>query len=392
MNRTGTLKYLLFGIAVIFFAVPEILAASSVTGPKFLTLHYSPKVNSLGGSYTALFNDIDAIEENPAGTVFAQTFNMNVVFTKWISDINYFNIKAVVPLAVNRLHGKPAVPFNLLLVSSLVLYPGVRHFDDFGNPQETVQLLEGFSGAGLSTTFFNFLNVGTLIKFIYRNINNVSYPAMTIDLGFQTPYLLKFSVLNFAAGLKNIGYDFNNNMIPSEVYFGVSKDFISGSLVCKLDLGSTGLSQPGLFMDEAYISFGVEYSIRDILILRGGLKYAQQTVFPTVGLGSGLKLLNSLNLYMILDYAYIPRLMIDEFNNHQISIGLRLYTQTEIKENGLFFESYERKGNLAYLKGNIEEAVKYWEQALRYKKSDLVQKKVDQTKVLIEEKKKRKTE
>jgi hypothetical protein len=176
--------------------------------------------------------------------------------------------------------------------------------------------------------------------------------------------------------------------MPTEIYLGLSRDFLKRTLLVKLDLGSTGLIQPDAFLDEFYVSTGVEYNFEDIVILRTGLKVGQGTVSPSIGFGSGQKWGNSKNFRWTFNYAYIPRFIIDEFNNHQISIGIRLFTQREMKDNILFFELYYRKANLAYLKGNMEEAIKFWELSLKYKNSESVEKKIKQTKILLEERKK----
>ena len=385
LTRLRLIGLFSFLFASAFLLPGNVKAVTPGSGPKLLTLHLSPKVNAMGGSYYATMNNIDAIEENPAGTVYAKSLNMDFLFTKWIADINYFNIKGVAPLKIGSIQN-----LNVLATSSLILYPGVRHYDVQGNAQELLQVIEGYAGAGLSTTLFGFLNTGFLAKYIYRSINNQNYPAVALDIGFQIYYPLKLSAINLAAGLKNIGYDLQDNQMPTELYLGFAKDFFKGVLLAKLDVGTVGLTQKDSFISELYCSMGVEYNVQDIIVIRTGFRIDSGTVSPSIGFGSGLKWGNSKNLSWTLNYAYIPKLTIDEYNNHQISVGIRMFTEKEVKDNILFAELYDRKANLAYLRGNMEEAVKYWEMVLKYKKSSSVEKKIRQTRILLDEQEKQK--
>jgi hypothetical protein len=274
--------------------------------------------------------------------------------------------------------------------SSLVFYPGVLRYDLQGDPHEVMRVMEGYTGAGLSTVFFDFINAGFLAKYIYRSVNNRSYPAIAFDLGFQMYYPSKLLEMNMAVGLKNIGFDLQKDKMPSELYIGVSREFLKKVLLVKLDAGSTGLGQTGSFFNEFFCSVGAEYDIQEMVILRTGFKISQGTFSPSIGFGSGLKWASSRNFRWTFDYAYIPRFNVDEINNHQIAIGIRLYTRQEVKDNILFFELYNRKANLAYLKGNMEEAVKFWEMSLKFSNSESVERKLRQTKVLLEERKKQK--
>lgn len=367
-------------LTVLFRSLPGV---TSISGPKFLALKFSPKVNALGGAYTALYKDADALEENAAGTVFARSFNINVIATKWIADINYLSLRSIIPL-----HLRGVKVFNLLFTSGLLLYPEVEHFDIAGDLEEKVSLTEGYAGTGFSTILFDFLHTGIIIKYVFRDVAGRNYPSVAFDAGIQIPYLLKTSVINIGLVLKNAGYDFNGDRMPAELALGLSKDFPEKGLLFKLDFGSTGLNDADEVFRELYASAGAEFCIYDIVTLRGGVKYSADGFDPAVGLGSGLKKVNRWNLYWTADYAYIPRFAIDEVNNHQLSIGIRMYTGDERQENILFYEKYARKANLAYLKGDLKEAIAFWEQALRYKKSDKVKQLLEQTKILLREQEK----
>ncbi|MDD5066311.1 MAG: hypothetical protein PHF84_04630, partial [bacterium] len=368
------MRSLIILLLVLMIPVSGLFPVTSISGPKFLTLKFSPKINSLGGVYTALYNDIDALEENPAGTVFARSFNINLIATKWIADINYFSAKSIIPLHIRKVK-----VLNLLATSGVFFYPSVKHYDIAGLAQEDVSMTEGYAGLGVSTILFDFLHAGIIFKYVFRNIYEKNYPALAFDLGIQTPYLLKTSVINLGLALRNVGYDFNDDKLPTEIALGLSKDFPAIGLLLKLDIGTTGLNDAEEVGREMFVSFGVEYNLLDTVFIRTGVKYNQDGFYPSLGLGSGLRPFSRWNLYWSLDYVYLPKFGIDEYNNHQISIGIRLYTHEEKQENLIFFEKYERKANLAYLKGDLETAIKFWEQALRFKSSDKVKRMLEQT-------------
>lgn len=377
-------KKIISQLFVFFLGTHLLFSVSSIAGPKFLTLKLSPKINALGQSYSALYNDIDAIEENPAGTIYAESFNLNLIATKWISDVNYVNAKAIIPLHIRSME-----VLNLMLSSVFLFYPTIDRYDSDGNVVGNIPIFEGYTGAGLSTVFFDFLQTGFLFKFAYRSINQKNYPAMALDLGFQMPYLFKRSLLNFGLTIKNIGYDFNKNSLPTEFCFGASKDFLNSNLLLKLDLGTTGLNELKQFFNEYFISFGAEYNIYQILIPRIGFKLNHDSFSPAIGLGSGLKKFNRWNLYWTIDYTFIPKFDIEEYNNHQIAIGIRLYTIKEKTENILLYQKYRRFGMLTYLKGDLEGAIKYWEEALSYRRTNEIERLLEQTKMLLKEIKKR---
>ncbi len=149
------------------FSVKIIFCNNAVVGSKLFNLKSSARVNALGGCFTALNNDINAIEENPAGTTFANTLAFHVNFSKWISDINYFNLKTIIPTKL-----KNGLPLNFLITSTYVLYPSVTHYDETGVNIGSVNMSEGFTGLGVSSILFEKLQAGLLLKYSYRSIYN----------------------------------------------------------------------------------------------------------------------------------------------------------------------------------------------------------------------------
>ncbi len=373
--KNNFLKLIIIGSLIL---QPYILLCdNSVVGSKLLNLKSSARVNALGGYFTALNDDINAIEENPAGTTYVQSLAFNIYFSKWIADINYFNIKSIIPL-------KKQIPLNLLVTSTYVLYPSTPHYDETGLNMGSVDMSEGYMGLGLSSVLFHFIQTGIIFKYAYRSIYNEYYSSLVADMGIQMPYRFKKSTLTTGLSLKNIGYDFNQQKLPTTLLLGISYPFFNNLFLVKLDIGSDGLNNFSTVIDNMLYSAGLEYYLGKIIVFRGGLKYVRKYIYPTVGLGSQQQRFNGLNLYWAFDYSYNPLLHIQEYNNHQLSLNISFFTTEERENKNKQFEQYKKNGMVEYLKGNFSIAQDHWEKASQFGSSKELDKLKDKTEKIID--------
>lgn len=368
--------YIIF--TFLFSLILNVSGEYTTVGPKILYLKSSARITALGGYFTAINNDINAIDENPAGTTFAESLHINLTASKWIGDINHLNTKAIIPInfiSLNKL--------NLLFTSTLLFYPQVPHYDESGSRIGQVRLTEGYTGLGVSSMLFNSLQFGVLFKYIYRDIYQEFYSSLTTDIGLTFPYKFHGTPLFISMALKNIGYDFQNNKLPSQLIFGASRNFYQDSLLLKLDIGTTGLNNSEDIFKETFLSFGGEYNILNIIVFRGGLKYIRREIHPTFGLGTGRKQFKRFNLYWSINYVYTPMFYIEEYNTHQLTLNIMLFTESEKQRRERLFKKYSKEGRLYYLKKKYHKAVEKWEKAIEYKYSSKINKLLEETQCIL---------
>ncbi|MBN1897514.1 MAG: hypothetical protein JW827_01955 [Spirochaetes bacterium] len=369
-------------IFILFLWASNLISEGSTVGSKLLNLKSSARINALGSYFTSLYGDINAMEENPSGTTFARSLNFNLSVTRWIGEINFLNFKTIIPAGFRKLD-----PLNILFTTTLLLYPEVEHFDESGSKVGIVDLVEGYTGLGASTIFFDFLQTGIMFKYTYRSIYEKYYSSLTADIGIQFPYVFKTSVMYMGVVLKNVGYDFEGSKLPASLLLGVNYSFFDEKLLTKFDFGTEGLNNASDIFTRMIYSLGIEYDIYSIMALRIGVKYRNENFHPTFGLGLQDQRLNKYNLYFAVDYAYAPLFDIEEYHNHQVTIKFVLFTGKEKREKVLLFEKYRRVGMLYYLKGEYKLAIENWEKALKYGSSEELEGLVERTEQILERRK-----
>ncbi|MBU1077167.1 MAG: OmpA family protein [Spirochaetes bacterium] len=375
----GNKKKIIFFTLVLFILSVQIIYAEVTTvGPKILYLKSSARVIGLGGYFTALHDDINAIDENPAGTAEIESVNIHLTGTKWIGDINHLNMKAVLPMGFLKMD-----KVKLLFTSTLLFYPQVTYFDDTGTDIGQVRLMEGYTGLGVSSLLYKTVQFGVLMKYIYRDIYEEFYSSVTGDIGILFPLKKISSPLYIGIALKNLGYDFNDITLPSQFLIGFSKGYYEDALLFKLDIGTSGLNNSADLIKDMFYSFGCEYNILDAVVFRGGIKYTREEFHPSFGIGTGKKEFKRFSLYWSFDYVYSPLLYIDEYNTHQVSLNIMLFAETEKQRRNRLFQEYSKEGRLYYLKKKYYKAVEKWEEALKNKHSSEIQQLVEETKSIL---------
>lgn len=293
--RKLTMFSLLFSL--LFFGVQEPLLAQvnksvskvGTTVAQFLKIGAGARPIAMGGAYTALANDINAIYWNPAGIARIggngeATFN----HAEWLADTQY---------------DFAAFSMNLAKLGSIGL-----HVISFRTPDDVVRTIRSPQGTGqvwnynslaIGVTFARNLtdrfSIGLTGKFIQENIFNESAKGAAFDVGvlYQTPFKdlsLGAAITNFGTKMRLDGRDifFNEDPLPEQG----SVDQVPGKyrtenfeiplnlrfgLAWKVaqneDYSILAVADGSHPNDNAeYINSGVEIALRNIIFLRAGYK------------------------------------------------------------------------------------------------------------------------
>ncbi|MBP7461729.1 MAG: PorV/PorQ family protein [Candidatus Delongbacteria bacterium] len=307
------------------------------TSANFMKIGLSSRIESMGGAYAGLGDDIASLQLNPAGMARCQSQAM-FTYVDWLAEtqFNYFGLL-----------------MNLNQFGSIGL--GISTFSSGDMAVRTTSQPEG-TGEMFSTSSFavslsygrnltDRFAIGGTAKYIHERVWHMNTGTMAFDIGtlFTTPFWgvqLGAYVANFGSNLKlsgrdskfgydpdqenegtaelvNAEYELESHPLPLQFRVGIGK---------RMDMGA--FSQLTAAIDAVhpndnteYINTGLEYGFKKMVFLRVGYK----NMFEKDG-EQGLTFGAGLNYrfgqsWMVVDYAY------SEFNRldyaQRISLGIK---------------------------------------------------------------------
>ena len=305
---------------------------------EFLVIGVGARAMGMGGAYAAVANDPTALYYNPAGIVWMDNIQIEVMHNEWLVETDYDFIGATMPL-----------PFwNSSIGVSLIML-------NFGEqPVRTVERPEGtgerysaesyaaaFSFASALTENFSF---GLSVKYIHEKIWHVSGGAAALDLGifYNTPYeglRLGMSMSNYGGDLSLSGRDLDTTVDPDLINdgvwrvpvtyktggyplpllfrFGLSYEQplgVFGSMILATDLNHPSNSTES-------INLGIEYSYAGVFFLRAGYENLyEQDAINGLTLGGGVDYLMPGEIGFRVDYAFSDWGPFE--SAHRFSLGL----------------------------------------------------------------------
>ena len=275
-----------------------------VTGLQFLKINPSARSIAMGEANTANELGINAIFWNPAGlTQGLGTHNLALTHISWIADIDY-NAGAY---ALNL------GSYGVFGVSYVSLGTGDMEettFDTEVAQQGTGRMFSaGDLAAGLTYAkqFTDKFSAGATVKYIREKLDDYDTDAWAFDVG--TLYWTGFKSLRLAMSARNFGLDMRivaeekegyQFHLPLVMSIGLGMDLLdTADSFQRLTVGLE-VTHPNDYEERG--QFGAEYSLYDILDLRGGYKinYDEQGFSA----GAGLRF-DVVGMKLILDYAYL---------------------------------------------------------------------------------------
>jgi len=187
---------------------------------EFLAIGVGARAMALGGAYAAVANDPTALYYNPAGIVWMDNIQIEIMHNEWLVDTDYDFIGATMPL-----------PFwnSSIGVSFIMLNFGEQPVRTVDRPEGTGETYSAASYA-IAFTFASALtdnfSFGLSGKYIQEKIWHVTGGAAAIDLGifYNTPFKglrLGMSMSNYGGELSLSGRDLDTTVDPDDENDGV---------------------------------------------------------------------------------------------------------------------------------------------------------------------------
>ena len=281
-------------ISVLVFSFTNIYAQfeTDVSGvgthaAEFLVIGVGARAMAMGGAYAAVANDPTALYYNPAGIVWMDNIQIEVMHNEWLVDTDYDFIGATMPL-----------PFwnSSIGASFIMLNFGEQPVRTVERPTGTGEYYSAASyafGITFASALTNNFSFGISGKYIYEKIWNVSGGTAALDLGifYNTPYKglrLGMSMSNYGGENSLSGRDLDTTVDPDLYNDGVWRVPVtfktSGyplpllfrfGLSYEQELGSLGsvllatdLNHPSNSTES--INLGIEYNYAGVFFLRAG--------------------------------------------------------------------------------------------------------------------------
>jgi hypothetical protein len=266
-------------------------------GAQFLKIQPGARARGMGGAFSSVSNDPNAVFYNPAGITGIENHSFSVSHLSWIADINYESLVYTINLS------------GIGNLSLSVAYLGTGDMDVITTEQQDgtgekfsySDLAIGLSYARSLTDKFS---LGLTVKFVNETIYKFHARGIAFDVGTQ--YKTGLGSLVISMAMTNFGQDlqFNGTYINTEVVAGTTtmlteeRNFASFALPLNFTLGisydvvysknfKTKLTFDAIHPNDysERVHMGAETTILNILALRFGYKFNYDVESWSAGLG-----------------------------------------------------------------------------------------------------------
>jgi len=297
--------------------LPACLHASANTGAAFLKIDTGARPAALGGAYTAIADDVNALSYNPGGLAQLKKREIGATHTQWLLDSTFDFLGYAQPTSL----GTFGLGITRLTSGNTDSRDANRQTSGGYTAADTAYTL-GFSHTIQDGTRFLDIgrtSVGMNVKYLQSQIGPYSASGVAFDFGAThqvhgSPLSLGFAALNLGKGLKFID---QTDPLPLSFSLGVGYR-LAGALQLTLD------ARQEVYDKRTDVSMGTEYGLFSGFLLRAG--YGSQLAHASVGAtqsplsglsgGFGLRFLN----YRA-DYTFAPFGVLG--NVQRISLGAR---------------------------------------------------------------------
>lgn len=330
-----------FIILIVIFSAISLFGQTKVgsTAAPFLNIGVGPRASAMGGAFVATANDVSSLYWNPAGASRVGTSEAMFTHLSWFADINYNWAGSMLSLEDMGMVGLSVgyLDYGDLEVTTLREPDGTGEF--FTPHDMYIALTYAYN---LTDRF----SVGANLKYINQKIWNTSANGLAVDLGVL--FLSDIYGLRIGAAITNFGTDMQLDGKDLYVQHDINGQIYGNNdqILAKLVTDSYPLPltfKVGLAMDvidipdhkltfavDAYhpndnaesLNLGMEYTIFDILSLRGGYKslYLDNSE-EGLTLGIGLRYDITPTFGLVFDYAYQDFGLLDY--TQQFAFGIR---------------------------------------------------------------------
>lgn len=288
----GTMRFLLFALFIL--SINKLFAGEGLTAFQFLKIPPGARPVAMGGSFTGLCDDINAIWYNPAGLT--QIENIELFFTHiiWFENI-YLDFL----MAAKRIKKIGTLAATLTYFDT----GNIPGYDKDGNPTGDFKSTDMGFVVSYGRKLSKSLSLGTNLKILQEKIENESTPT-TPAFDLACMYKLNDN-LKLGAILQNIGpgakFKEVQDPLPAALRVGGSFKFKNLLLASDINLG---------VYSKTIFSIGGEYSLQNIsdvldkVSFRCGYKTENtEWLGPLAGLSAGVGIKQK---WISGDYAIVP--------------------------------------------------------------------------------------
>lgn len=308
---------------------------------QFLKIGVGARAMALGGSFTAIANDVSTIYWNPAGITNLQGLSLAASHNEWFADISHDFAGVVYSLTSS----------DFVALHVVALNTGEQEVTTVTQPEGTgiyYDVSDLAIGLSYARTLTDRFSVGLTAKYIQQNLYNESANTFAIDIGtyLRTGFhdlIIAMNMSNFGGNMQLEGRDLiaitdiNNQVsgnynpdanlktepwpLPLTFRVGLAMNFVGGSdPIVESTQNRFTLAVDGVHPNDntEKINIGGEYAWSEMVFARVGYKinyYLEKWSF-----GLGLRV-NVINQQVGFDYALV------DFNDlgkvSQFSLELR---------------------------------------------------------------------
>lgn len=281
------------------------------TGASFLRIDTGARPAAMGGAYTAVADDVNALYYNPGGLSLLSRRELGATHTEWLLDSKFDFIGFAQPTAA----GTFGLGFTRLSNGRIEGRAADRSASGSFEASDTAVTL-GFGRSLGEAVPFGRASLGINVKYLQSQLGSDSASTFAFDLGAvhrldAAPLSLGFSVLNMGRGMRFLD---QTDPLPLTISAGAAYRLI-GTLGLALDVRYEPHER------RTDVALGTEYAVLSSFSLRAG--YASVGPVgaggsPLNGLGGGFGL--RMGGYRA-DYTFTPFGALG--NAQRISLGAR---------------------------------------------------------------------
>ncbi|HMA99779.1 MAG TPA: PorV/PorQ family protein [Spirochaetota bacterium] len=345
------MKKILFIITSFIFIVAAPYDKAGTSGAQFLKLGKSARAIGMGEAYTPVMYDVDQIYYNPAGVYTYMKYDFSLMYTRYISEINFFNLV-----------GKVKIPgigdFALAFAGMFMGQIGI----DYNTLTETGQQFKNNSiqfTLNYSRIFRDNITAGINLKFLndsltdkYNDFNFAADIGGIIDLGLFDPQLEQLcfglSFLNLGTRSKFAQESFS---IPFTFRSGVSYNWrinTKNRLLAVMDFEKV--------IDRALkFNIGLQYTLINMIKFRFGYKCGDKLNGFKFGIGVHY---NNYRLDYSFDYGSLGP-------NNRVEVGYEFTPPAKTINVKGTVETLYYMGVKAFTDDELERAKKYFKMVLK---------------------------
>jgi Uncharacterised protein family (UPF0164) len=333
---------LLLFTSLLYAQNPSSLAGGSSN--IFLRAGQSARVAALGGSFTAVSDDENALFYNPAGLANIRMGAVALNHAQWIEDIRIDNI--VFGYNFDRKLG-------VALSVSHLWMPAIQGKDGFGNVNGDINVTSSIINLGLGYKVDPSFYVGVGIKYFLDDLAGFTASGIAIDAGI---YMYLFVPgLTFGLTVQNLGGDIQYDTVQEKIPFTYR-----AGLAYKIRNTGLRVSVDGVktIDSDFVIATGLEYTLLKTFSLRFGNQFRNDQKF-TPGYGAGL----NINQQYLVDYTFYT--LEDLGNTHRVGFTFRFNLPTaKLRTSKSIYKSYRIKKSRppanVYLESKKDRVVVNW--------------------------------